>query len=97
MGDESSRSPFGRSGKIARSPPSTPIPSTAVKENVRDQERDQIVPVSTAEIDKWMTYIEQYLNEICSISTEGKLNTEQKLKVHNLCRKVSNGTSLSGT
>ncbi|XP_075990328.1 FH1/FH2 domain-containing protein 3-like [Anticarsia gemmatalis] len=49
--------------------------------------------VSTAELQRWMTTIETYLNEVCSISTEGKLNSDQKLKISNLCRKVGKGTS----
>ncbi|XP_063391292.1 uncharacterized protein LOC134676842 [Cydia fagiglandana] len=48
---------------------------------------------TTPEIVNWMSQIEQSLNEICNISTEGKLNSDQKLRVSNLCRKVTNGVS----
>lgn len=40
-----------------------------------------------------MKSIEACLNEICGVSAEGKLNSEQKLRINNLCRKVSHGTS----
>ncbi|CAH0398105.1 unnamed protein product [Chilo suppressalis] len=42
--------------------------------------------VSTAEVQNWMKTIELCLSEICTISTEGKLNSDQKLRIHNLCR-----------
>lgn len=40
-----------------------------------------------------MKTIEDCLNEVCAISEAGKLNTEQKLRISNLCRKVGHGTS----
>ncbi|XP_022834360.1 uncharacterized protein LOC111362070 [Spodoptera litura] len=49
--------------------------------------------VSTPEIQKWMASIEQQLNEVCSIATEGKLNSEQKLKITNLSRKIGSSVS----
>lgn len=49
--------------------------------------------VSTPDIQKWMSSIQLKLNEVCSIATDGKLNSEQKLKVTNLCRKVESDTS----
>ncbi|CAG9134871.1 unnamed protein product [Plutella xylostella] len=33
------------------------------------------------------------LNAICATATEGKLNTDQKIRIHNLCRKVGSETS----
>ncbi|XP_026331030.1 uncharacterized protein LOC113238417 [Hyposmocoma kahamanoa] len=42
--------------------------------------------VSTHEIQRWMSQIEQCLNDICTISGDGKLNTEQKLKISNISR-----------
>ena len=35
-----------------------------------------------------MTSMEQQLNEVCSIATDGKLNSQQNLKISNLCRKI---------
>lgn len=49
--------------------------------------------VSTSEIQSWMTAIEHNLNEVCSIVGEGKMNSEQKLRINTLCRKVAHGTS----
>ncbi|XP_063617139.1 uncharacterized protein LOC134790238 [Cydia splendana] len=89
-------SPFGRSSKIQRSPPSTPVPPNTGNENAqptsaRDQTSLDLVP--TSEIQNWMSTIDKSLSEICSISTEGKLNSDQKLRIHNLCRKVSHGSA----
>lgn len=52
-----------------------------------------IEAVSTAEIEKWLSSIEQCLNDICSISSEGKLNSEQKLKISSISRTVMGGVS----
>ncbi|XP_063538615.1 uncharacterized protein LOC134747870 [Cydia strobilella] len=49
--------------------------------------------VSTAEIQGWLTQIEMRLNEICTISGEGKLNTDQKLRISNLTKSVMGGVS----
>ena len=78
-------SPFNRSAKTPRSPPPTPRPPSP------EEEAPEVV--STPEIQNWMTSIEQHLNEICQVSSEGKLNSDQKLKINSLCRKVANGTS----
>ncbi|KAF9796383.1 hypothetical protein SFRURICE_007066 [Spodoptera frugiperda] len=43
--------------------------------------------------EKWMGAIETILSEVCTIVSEGKMNNDQKLRVTNLCRKVSHGTS----
>lgn len=48
---------------------------------------------STNEIQKWITTMEQQLNDVCSIATEGKLNSDQKLKISSLCRKIGSGAS----
>jgi hypothetical protein len=48
--------------------------------------------VSTPEIQNWLSSIEQCLNEVCSIIGEGKMNSDQKLRVNNLCRKIGHGT-----
>lgn len=80
-------SPFNRSTMTSRSPPpkrqgeeaSTPAPT--------------IEAVSTAEIEKWLSSIEQCLNDICIISSEGKLNSDQKLKISSLSRSVMGGVS----
>lgn len=40
-----------------------------------------------------MSYIESCLKEVCAVSMEGKLNSDQKVRISNLCRKVSHGTS----
>lgn len=80
-------SPFTRSGLIRRSPPPTPDQRNT-QESVRP-----IETVSTSDIQTWMSSIESCLNEVCSIASEGKLNSEQKLRINNLCRKVGHGTS----
>lgn len=49
--------------------------------------------VSTSELQKWMSSIEKQLNEVCIIATEGKLNSEQKLRISNLSRKIGSGVS----
>lgn len=83
-------SPFGqRSGLTSRSPPPTP-PSLPPK--TRDEVATADI-VSTSEIQNWMSQINQHLNEVCLIASEGKLNTDQKLKINNLCRKVGHGTA----
>lgn len=47
-----------------------------------------IEAVSTPDIQNWMASIEQQLNEVCVIATEGNLNSEQKLGISNLSRKI---------
>lgn len=85
-------SPFaGRSGLTARSPPPTPSPATQSAPPMEEEEAPLQV-ISTSEIQNWITAIEQALSEICSLS-EGKMNSEQKLRVHTLCRKVAHCTS----
>ncbi|XP_073951328.1 uncharacterized protein [Choristoneura fumiferana] len=83
-------SPFNRSARTARTPPSTPAPGPAAPSQNDD---DMPEVISTPELSNWMSSIEQCLNEVCSIASEGKLNAEQKLRINNLCRKVAHGTS----
>ncbi|KAL0809628.1 hypothetical protein ABMA28_011882 [Loxostege sticticalis] len=97
-------SPFNRSALTGRSPPpalrdphaapetapaSAPAPSPAPCQ----PQKEPPAAMSTHELQCWITGIEQCLNEICAISSEGKLNTDQKLRINNLCRKVCHGTS----
>ncbi|KAI8433609.1 hypothetical protein MSG28_015628 [Choristoneura fumiferana] len=70
--------------------PSTPAPGPAAPSQDDD---DMPEVISTPELSNWMSSIEQCLNEVCSIASEGKLNAEQKLRINNLCRKVAHGTS----
>lgn len=72
-------SPFHRSSLTPRSPPPSPGP---------DMETS-----ATSEIQAWMSATEQHLDEICQIANEGKLNSDQKLKINKLCRGVLNATS----
>ncbi|XP_028174152.1 uncharacterized protein LOC114362815 [Ostrinia furnacalis] len=85
-------SPFNRSALKQGSPPPTPsqrAPPAAPAAPVMDP----LEVVATSELQNWMKSIEQCLNEVCIISSEGKLNTDQKLRISNLCRRVSHGTS----
>lgn len=82
-------SPFSKSSLVRRSPPPTPTKRPPIQQ----PDEDTMEVVSTPEIQNWMSSIEQCLNEVCTIATEGKLNSEQKLKIHNLCRKVAHGSS----
>ncbi|XP_026331286.1 uncharacterized protein LOC113238665 [Hyposmocoma kahamanoa] len=85
-------SPFNRSALTRRSPPPTPSSQPpAPAESLQNEDPPDVV--STPEIQNWMSAIEQCLNEVCAISTEGKLNSDQKLRISTLCRKVANGTS----
>jgi hypothetical protein len=85
-------SPFNRSARTARTPPPTP-PTGQAPLNHAAEAPSTIETVSTPEIQKWMSSIEQYLNEVCQIAADGKLNSEQKMRISNLCRKVGHGTS----
>lgn len=97
-------SPFGRSSKCARSPPSSPVPAAvpvaapvavaaAVPPPQKPDQKDDLEVITTPELQNWMMTIEQSLKEVCTIAAEGKLNMDQKLRINTLCRKVSNGTS----
>lgn len=80
----------------SRTPPPTPTaaPAQSPRPNNHstteqpDEEPERTL-VSTANIQGWMTHIDQYLNEICNITADGKLNTDSRLKVNNYCRQVS--------
>lgn len=84
-------SPFSRSTMTSRSPPQKrPIEVTVDRE---ETSADPVQLVSTPEIQQWLSSIEQCLNDICCVSNEGKLNTEQKLKISKISRKVLGGVS----
>nr|XP_049706073.1 uncharacterized protein LOC126056580 [Helicoverpa armigera] len=60
----------------------------------RSHAQDETIEVfSTPEIQSWMSSIEQCLNEVSITVSEGKMNSEQKLRVTSLCRKVGYGVS----
>lgn len=80
-------SPFSRSGMTRRSPPPTS------PQDPKQSPDEEVKLVSTPEIQNWLGSIEQCLNEVCTIASEGKLNTDQKLKISNLCRKVGHGVA----
>lgn len=79
-------SPFNRSTKTCRSPPSTPQPQQHAAMEANET-------LSTNDIKYYMSTIEQCLNEVCTVAAEGKLNSDQKLKINNLSRKIANGVS----
>lgn len=91
-------SPFGRSQLVRRSPPPTPSPADQNQptEPAPPAATENELPtevVSTSEIQRWLGSIDTILSEVCSIVAEGKMNSDQKLRVTNLCRKVNHGTS----
>ncbi|KAJ8704234.1 hypothetical protein PYW08_012958 [Mythimna loreyi] len=79
-------SPFNRSPKTSRSPPSTPQP----QEYAADE---PIEALSTSDIKGWMSAIEKALNDVCQIAADDKLNSEQKLCINTLSRRIGNGVS----
>lgn len=94
-------SPFGRSHLVRRSPPPSPaipepirpsVPSPPRASPLASSELPEEV-ISTPEVQRWMESIDTILNEVCTIVTEGKMNSDQKLRVSTLCRKVSSGAS----
>lgn len=76
---------FNRSVLTHRSPPATPEPTPQAPD---DQVVDPPKIVRTAEIRNYMTHVEQMLSEVCTLSGEGKLNSEIKGRIQTLCRKV---------
>ncbi|KAF9798254.1 hypothetical protein SFRURICE_012925 [Spodoptera frugiperda] len=79
-------SPSNRGGLPHRSSPSAAT--------TRNQTQDETIEtISTSEIQTWMSSIEQCLNEVSTIASEGKMNAEQKLRISSLCRKVGHGVS----
>lgn len=82
---------FNRSALTQRSPPSTPTPKPSPAPKPPEEE---FALVSTPEIQGWLSSINECLNEVCSISSDGgKLNTEQKIKINKLCRNVGHAVS----
>lgn len=88
-------SPFGRSQLLQRSPPPTPTPQPQpiIEDPVPKSNDLPSEVISTPEIQRWISSIEALLNEACAIVTEGKMNSDQKLRVTNICRKIGSGTS----
>ena len=72
---------------------STSSPSQSSSQNTPSESGTAECIFSTPEIQRWMATIEQNLNEVCAIAADGKLNSEQKMKISNLCRKIGSGTS----
>ena len=72
---------------------STGSPSQRTSQNPASETGTAEFIVSTTEVQRWMATIEQHLNEVCAIAADGKLNSEQKMKISNLCRKIGSGTS----
>nr|XP_049707729.1 uncharacterized protein LOC126056927 [Helicoverpa armigera] len=54
---------------------------------------DEVEIYSTPEIQSWMNSIEKCLNEVTTMVSEGKMNSEQKLRVSSLCLKVGRAVS----
>jgi hypothetical protein len=68
-------SPFGRSAITHRSPP-----PMSPQNPIRDQEDENVEAVTTADIQGWLSSIDKCLNEICMVVSDGKMNTDQKLR-----------------
>lgn len=83
-------SPFIRSGMTPRSPPPT---SPRPPRQDQEEKIEKIELVSTPEIQNWLGSIEQCLNEVCSIASDGKLNADQKVRITNLSRKIGHGVA----
>ncbi|KAG7295246.1 hypothetical protein JYU34_022237 [Plutella xylostella] len=84
------------SASTPRSPPAAPAAAPATPPPappVTSPRRECAQILSTPEIQDYMNRIECCLNAICATATEGKLNTDQKIRIHNLCRKVGSETS----
>lgn len=93
-------SPFSRGDRCMRSPPPTPVPTDTPKPEPAHAShpqtpthRNELEVISTPEIQNWMKTIDQYLGEVCVIASESKLNSEQKMRISALCRKIGHGTS----
>ncbi|XP_063368170.1 uncharacterized protein LOC134656541 [Cydia amplana] len=89
------RDAFNRSSRTLRSPPPERRPAMETAQGtpvaVAPAEGPEIV--STAEIQNWISEIERRLNEICTISNEGKLNSDQKIRINTLSKSVLGGIS----
>lgn len=89
-------SPFGRSQLLQRSPPPTPAQPLPPNDPKPPAPTENDLPtkiISTPEIQSWLVSIDTILNEVCTIVGDGKMNSDQKLRVSTLCRKVQSGTS----
>lgn len=89
-------SPFGRSQLLQRSPPPTPTQPLPPNDPKPPAPTENDLPtkiISTPEIQSWLVSIDTILNEVCTIVGDGKMNSDQKLRVSTLCRKVQSGTS----
>lgn len=83
-------SPFNRSSMTPRSPP--PERDEPESDDPPPDETAEIV--STPELKNWLSKVEQCLNEICTISSEGgKLNSDSKLRISTISRSVMGGIS----
>ncbi|XP_061726077.1 uncharacterized protein LOC133531717 [Cydia pomonella] len=92
----SENSPFNRSGLTRRSPPSTPTPQPgppgpAPANMQQEEEPPKVFP--TSDIQTWLKKIELNLQDVCATSAEGKLNSDQKIRINNLCRTVTHYAS----
>ncbi|KAG7300335.1 hypothetical protein JYU34_015926 [Plutella xylostella] len=82
------------SASTPRSPQAAPAAAPSAPQPVTSPRRECAQILSTPEIQDYMNRIDCCLNAICAIATEGKLNTDQKIRIHNLCsRKVGSETS----
>lgn len=71
-------------------PPSSPGTKPPTPSHAADGRSEA---VETIDISNWLISIDKCLNEVCLIAQEGKLNSEQKLRINNLSRKVEHGVS----
>lgn len=76
-------SPFTRSSLVSRSPPPERRAPASVPTSPAPAD---LIP--TPDLQTWMSHIEKSINDICTIANEGKLNSEQKLKISSLGRNV---------
>ncbi|KAJ8707735.1 hypothetical protein PYW07_011412 [Mythimna separata] len=68
-----------------KSPRSALTPPSALEENFET--------VDTNDISNWLISIEKCLHKVCSIAQEGKLNSDQKLKISSLTRNIGHSVS----
>ncbi|XP_022825373.1 uncharacterized protein LOC111355606 [Spodoptera litura] len=89
-------SPFSRSQLLRRSPPPTPTQESLPPEPKPNVSEEPILlrdMIPTEDILKWTRHMDSILAEVCTIVSDGKMNSEQKTKVQNLCRNALKGTS----
>ncbi|XP_063635996.1 uncharacterized protein LOC134806602 [Cydia splendana] len=86
---------FNRSSRTPRSPPpeGRPAMETTPGTPVAAARAEAPDVVSTTEIQKWISEIEKRLSEICTIANDGKLNSDQKLRINTLSKSVLGGIS----